>query len=95
MSLLKAIPEPQLQLTNFDITVSGSEVIKTETPSFNAGIIPIAGQIFFGDINNPISTNETLMYYSITIYEEDDPTNILDKSGVIFTGDNIEKNSIY
>lgn len=87
--LLKAIPNIKIALTNFDVSEN-----HTETPTFNAGVIPIIGEVMFE--NNLTGTKaETLRSYEITIYNKDDPTDILDTSGTIYTANQIDLNRIY
>lgn len=87
--LLKAIPTPSILLTNFDRTTDGDPV--DQDPSFNAGIIPISGQVIFG----PPSYGETVRSYSIEIYDTNDPDDVLDSIGPVFTGDAADPNDIY
>lgn len=84
--LLKAIPQPTLNITQF--TDSDSE------PTFNPGTIPVIGRLTF-DTNLTGKNAETMRSYSIQIFEEGNPANILDSTGTVFTGDSADPNSIY
>lgn len=87
--LLKAIPNVKIALSNFDIDDN-----RVEIPGFNAGIIPIVGEVIFE--NNLTGTKaETLRSYEITLYNKADPTDILDTSGIIYTADQVDLNRIY
>lgn len=87
--LLKAIPDIDILLSNFDL--SNGQV---DTPSFNTGIIPITGEVVFENNLNGTKA-ETLRSYEITIYNKTDPTDILDSSGVIYAADQVDLNRIY
>lgn len=92
--LLKAVPKPQIVLTNFDRTINGEEVTKADSIYFNPGIIPVAGQVYF-DGNISGSYEETLRSYKASIYETENPDNILDSIDTIYTGSSANKNDIY
>lgn len=93
--LLKAIPEPTLEITQFEN--------KNNPPIFNPGIIPIIGRLVFttkkDDEKDRLNLSgkivETLRSYEIEIFNQDNPEEILDSTGTIFTGDFADPNSIY
>lgn len=60
VTLLKAIPEPSIKLTNFDINLGA---IGTIVPQYTPGVIPITGVVSF----NPSKTGEHLRSYEIKI----------------------------
>ena len=83
--LIKPILEPHIELRQFD-TYTGDSTI-----TFNKGIIPISGKIFFGD--NSVVETETLQSFQIQIVEEY-VDNVVLQSPVIYTGDSIDPNDI-
>jgi hypothetical protein len=93
--LLKAIPTPDIALTNFDnLNDAGNKIVETVIPSFNSGIIEVAGHVFFK--NNPQNSYEEYMKsYSISIYEKDNPENVLDSIGPVYTAKEADANNIY
>lgn len=90
--LLKAIPSLSIELQGFSQT-------QDKKPSFNAGIIPISGEVFFDNNTNQETLRfysvETLRSYSIEIYETEKPENVLDSIDSVFTGDSANPNRIY
>ena len=87
--LLKAIPNVRIALSKFDIDDN-----TIDTPSFNAGVIPIIGEVIFE--NNLSGTKaETLRSYNITLYNKNDAEDILDESGEIYTAGQVDLNRIY
>lgn len=87
--LLKAIPNVEIALSKFDIDDNQIEI-----PSFNAGVIPIIGEVIFK--NNLSGTKaETLHSYNITLYNKNDVEDILDSSGEIYTAGQVDLNRIY
>ena len=90
--LLKAIPTPQLILTEFNR--GDTENISNFVPNFNPGLIPIAGKVYFN--NNLAGTyEETMRSYKITIYAKDNPEENLDSIGPVYTGGEADQNNIY
>ena len=98
--LLKAIPAPTLEITQFED--------KDNPPVFNPGIIPIVGRLTFAvikknenseeektSVNLTGKTVETLRSYKIEIFNQDNPEEVLDSTETIFTGDSADPNSIY
>lgn len=83
--LIKPILQPNIQLRTFD-TYEGENTI-----SFNKGIIPISGKVFFGD--NSVVETETLQSYKIQILKKDSEDVVL-SSPTIYTGDNLNPNDI-
>lgn len=92
--LIKAISKPTLTLTNFDLRMDGTKITEQTNPFFNAGIIPIVGDVRFENDTNS-NNKETLRSYEIKIYEKNHPDNILDSSGVIYTANQVDPNHIY
>lgn len=80
--LLRPISEPNIQLRTFD-TEEGDI-------AFNKGIIPISGQVFFG---NNFDDTETLQSFNIEILPHNSLEPVL-KTKEIYTGDNINPNGI-
>lgn len=83
--LLRPILQPTIRLKTFD-TYEGENTI-----SFNKGIIPIAGKLYFGD--NSVVETETLQSYQIQILKKDSDEVVL-QSPTIYTGDNLDPNDI-
>lgn len=81
--LIRPILQPDIQLRMFDT--------KTGDIAFNKGIIPISGQVFFGDDN--VSETETLQSFNIEILPEHEE-DVLLKTPEIYTGDNVNPNNI-
>lgn len=84
--LLRPILQPQILLRTFD-TTNG-----TERATFNKGIIPISGQVYFGDDNYTDET-ETLQSYYIEVKTRDSETTVM-TSEVVYTGSNVNPNTI-
>ena len=80
VSLLKAIPEPTVKLTNFDINIGSIETI---TPQYTPGVIPITGTVSF----NPSQTGEHLRSFEINII--DNKGNIVKESKTHYVEENI------
>lgn len=85
--LLRPILQPQVLLRTFD-TTDGSV-----TPSFNLGVIPISGKLYFGNENNSDEI-ETLQSYYIEVVTRNGEDEVL-TSETIYTGDNVDPNTIY
>lgn len=84
--LLRPILQPTILLRTFD-TVEGSVV-----PSFNKGLVPISGKLYFGTENYSDET-ESLQSYYIEILNKSDKESYI-TSDVIYTGGNIDPNTI-
>lgn len=84
--LLRPILKPQVLLRTFD-TTDGST-----TPSFNLGIIPISGKLYFGDDNYSDET-ETLQSYYFEVLTRSD-NKVVMTSDTTYTGGNIDPNVI-
>lgn len=85
--LLRPILQPQILLRTFD---TNDGVASTLT--FNKGIIPISGQVYFGD-NNATDETETLQSYWFEILLSISDTVML-TTETIYTGNNINQNTI-
>lgn len=81
--LIKPILRPSILLRSFDD--ADSSVL-----AFNKGIIPISGQVFFG--NGDVNETETLQSYKIQIL--DDSNDIVLETPSIYTGGDINPNNI-
>ena len=87
--LLRAIEQPTLLLNNFDS--DGGDASKVTT--FNKGIIPISGQVFFG--NSPVPTEkDTVQSFRVMLIPRYDEEPIYRDSGAILTGDQVNPNSL-
>ena len=84
--LLRPILQPQVLLRTFD-TTDGSV-----TPSFNQGIVPISGKLYFGNENYSDET-ETLQSFYIEVVTRDTEKTVL-TTETIYTGSNVDPNSI-
>lgn len=84
--LLRPILQPQILLRTFD-TKQGEETV-----SFNKGIIPISGQMYFGDDNYTDET-ETLQSYYFEVISKDTERVML-TSDITYTGSNVNPNTI-
>lgn len=80
--LIRPILQPSIELRTFD-TENGDI-------SFNKGIIPISGQVFFGD---SFDDTETLQSYNIEIIAKDSEKTVY-TTQEIYTGDNLNPNDI-
>lgn len=80
--LIRPISQPSIELRLFD-TESGEK-------SFNKGIIPISGQVFFG---NNFDDTETLQSYNIEILPADN-NQVVYQTKEIYTGDELNPNGI-
>lgn len=80
VTLLKAIPEITVKLTNFTLDSEKDEV---RIPQYNPGIIPFTGSVFF----TPTNTEEHLESFTIEI--TDDEENILKQSGLQYITEKI------
>lgn len=87
--LIRPILEPSIYIKTFEIfkQSAGEGII----PSFNKGIIPIVGNMIFGD-NSKVET-ETMQSYQIKILSEDGKK-IIQTFPVVYTGDNLNPNTI-
>ena len=65
VTLLKAIPEVTVELNNFDVNIGA---IKTKTPQYTFGIIPVTGEVSF----NPSKTGEYLESFRVEILDIND-----------------------
>lgn len=83
--LIKPILEPHIRIKIFD-NYNG-----TGKQSFNKGIIPIAGGVYFG--NNDVSETETLQSYQISVLDRSG-IKTLYKTPIIYTGENVNPNNI-
>lgn len=83
--LIRPILQPSIMLTRFD-AYNGEQTL-----SFNKGIIPVSGKMFFGD--GSVVETETLQSYQIQILPKDSDEIVL-QSPVIYTGDNVDPNDI-
>lgn len=64
-------------------------------PSYNPGLVPIAGRVFWEQATTGGVTNtEYLDHYRITIFNASDTENPIDDTGIIYVGSQ-EKDSIY
>lgn len=74
VSLLKAVPQAEIQLTNFSIIGSDgltNNNISKKIPQFAPGIIPIVGKLVFYKQNSIIeSANEWIKNYQIKVYKK-------------------------
>lgn len=86
--LLRAIDEPELLLNNFD-TTSG-----TDTLAFNRGIVPISGQLYFGNSVVPTEKDQVQSFRIQVLPKSPDEYPVYIDSGEIFTGDQINPNSL-
>ena len=86
ISLLKAVPHTEIQLTNFTITnsngITNNNLKNKKIPQFTPGVVPIIGKlVFFKDnkiINVTDAGKEWIKDYQIKIYrKEDDESNTL------------------
>lgn len=91
VSLLKAIPQAQIQLTNFSVVDSSNGKISNNIneimPQFTPGIIPIIGKIVFFKKNEIVnSTSEWIKNYQIKIYrkEVDESEELILDSGFVY-----------
>ena len=90
ISLLKAIPQAQIQLTNFSVVNSNGKInnsINEIVPQFTPGIIPIVGKLVFFKQNEVVnSANEWIKNYQIKIFkkEEDESESLILDSGFIY-----------
>lgn len=75
VTLLKAVPKNEVKLTNFDINIGE---IKTITPQYTPGVIPITGTVTF----NPTSTTEYIKSFNIKILNN--KGNVIKESGKQF-----------
>lgn len=86
--LLRAIPEPTLLLNNFDLAGGHSQEIV-----FNKGIIPLTGQVFFGEELVP-SEKDEIQSFRVCVLPRDKLTPIYKDSGEIFTSRQVNPNSL-
>lgn len=84
--LLRPILQPNIQLRQFDLNQSTFE------PSYNKGIIPINGKVFFGDGGNNGET-ETLQSYTLQVLPRESNT-VIYQTENIYTGNQIDPNDI-
>ncbi len=85
ISLLKAVPRTEIQVTGFSIINSNGLTnanLKNKTPQFSPGVIPITGKLMFFKDGNVINATdagkEWIKDYQIKVYkEEDDKTKTL------------------
>lgn len=94
ISLLKAVPHTEIQLTNFTIInsngITNNNLRNKKTPQFTPGIIPIVGKlVFFKDnktINATDAGKEWIKDYQIKIFREEDDNsqNLILDSGIIY-----------
>ena len=87
--LLRAIDEPQLLLNNLDMPTSSSKNL-----TFNRGIIPITGQVYFGNEVIPSEQDQVQSFRVMCIPKAPDDYPIYADSGEILTGDQINPNSL-
>lgn len=87
VTLLRPILPPTLALRDF--IVEGN----VKSPSYNKGIIPISGQVIFGNGLNSGET-ETLQSFVINVYPSTDKDKIVLTSGRVYTGDSLNPNEI-
>lgn len=87
--LLRAIEEPELLLNNFD-----GATTSTKNPAFNRGIIPITGQLFFGNEVVPTEQDQVQSFRVVCLPKAPDDYPIYVDSGEILTGDQINPNSL-
>lgn len=86
--LLRAIEEPELLLTNFDnVELDGKE------RTFNRGIVPISGQLFFGDEVVP-TENDQVQSFRVLLIPRDKTYPIYRDSGEIYTGNQVNPNTL-
>lgn len=87
--LIRPILEPSIYIKTFEIyqQSAGSDKV----PSYNKGIIPIVGNMVFGD-NSNIET-ETMQSYQIKIWSENGK-DLIQEYPTIYTGDNLDPNAI-
>lgn len=93
ISLLKAVPHTEIQLTNFSIVNSNgisNSNLKSKTPQFVPGVIPIVGKLVFSKndkiINVSDAGKEWIKDYQIKIYrkENDEEEFLIIDSGIIY-----------
>lgn len=83
--LLRPIVQPEILLRTFDTNSENKSV------SFNKGIIPISGGLYFG--NGTANETETLQSYKIQVLSSVSETVLLE-SETIYTGGNVNPNVI-
>lgn len=86
--LLRPILQPQIMLRLWDT----QEDEPNTSVTFNKGIIPLSGAVYFGEENYTDET-ETMQSYYIQVLMRDTDT-VLYTSEVIYTGNNIDPNVI-
>lgn len=79
--LIKPILKPSIELTGLSGDISAS---------FNKGIIPVSGKVYFGDADT--SETETLQSYSLAVLDYQDRMVI--ETPVVYTGGNVNPNEI-
>ena len=93
ISLLKAVPHTEIQLTNFSIVNSNgisNNNLKSKIPQFVPGVIPIVGKLVFSKndkiINVSDAGKEWIKDYQIKIYrkENDEKESLIIDSGTIY-----------
>ena len=82
VTLLKAIPEIEVKLTNFD---TDFEIMSKKIPQYTPGIIPITGVVSFIPPNNT-QTTEHLESFKVEII--DNNGNLIKDSGIQFVEEN-------
>lgn len=82
--LIRPILRPIIRIKTFE------QYTGTGKQTFNKGIIPIVGSMYFGD-NSHVET-ETMQSYQINVLDAEN--NILLASPTIYTGDNVDPNDI-
>ena len=84
--LIKAIPQIQIGMTDFDITYTDIDKNNSKIRKVQPGVVPITGDI--------TCDGETLQKYKIQIINNN-TGEILDKTDWVYTSNNIEPNKIY
>ena len=91
--LIRPIAQPFFAIKPFDTQAEGSTI------AFNKGIIPISGSLYFaaidseGNLKVNKSETETMQSFKLDILGESDK--VVLSSPLIYTGDNLNPNSIY
>lgn len=82
--LIRPILQPKIVLRSFDGWTESRKI------SFNKGLIPVSGKLYFGDGNN--NETETMQSYCVEVLSTDDET--LMTTSTIYTGGNVDPNVI-
>lgn len=83
--LIKPILKPTILLTGIV-----SDATPSASTSFNKGIIPVSGKVYFG--NNDTTETETLQSYSLSVLDYKDE--VVLETPTVYTGGNVNPNEI-